>query len=238
MEWPLAILPKHQRDTYRDRDIQHLCEIAEASCEAGPNLKAALEDVAANYRRMSGTGESHPTNKEVSRELVSIAKRAAQLAQQIEDMSYEVSVAFDKQVIEDEERLLLGQTVGPSLVLPDEFQEDERLALTLERSDTVNILRGIENAAKRGIERQTQRKSGRPFDMALHVWMSSISTIWEEFSNLPFSRSVTDQNDPVSPAARFCAFSFKRLSPQTPTSRVMLSMKEEISRRLAKQRKN
>ncbi|AFO89773.1 hypothetical protein D1822_00125 [Phaeobacter inhibens] len=234
----MVFLPKHQRDTYSDCDIQQLCEMAEAPLAAQPNLKTALEDVAANYRRMSGGEEFRPTNKETNRELLSIAKRAAQLAQQIEEMSHEASVAFEQQTIEDETQLLLGQPNGPSLILPDEFGKGEASALILERNDTINVLRGIETAATRGSQRQSPRKSGRPFNMALHVWMSNIAAIWGELSTLPFSRSVTDQNDPVSPAARFCALSFKRLSPKTPTSRVMLAMKDNISKRLTKQRKN
>lgn len=238
MEWHLAFLPDHQRETYSDRDIQQLCGIAGAPLEAGPNLKTALEDVAANYRRMSGDRELRPTNKQSNRELSSIAKRAAQLAQKIADMSHEASAAFEKQITEDETKVLLGQSLGPSLLLLDEFRKTETYALALEPRDIINILRGIENAALRGTERSSPRKSGRPFDMALHVWMNNIFAIWDDLSSLPFSRSVTDQNDPVSPAARFCALAFERLSPQTPASRVMLAMKDSISRRLAKQRKN
>ncbi|MEQ3748564.1 MAG: hypothetical protein ABNH26_04215 [Celeribacter sp.] len=233
----MAFLPEHQRDTYSDNDIQQLCEIAGAPSEVGPKLKTALEDVAANYRRMSDSKELRATNKAKSRELSSIAKRAAQLARQIEGMSHEAHTAFERQITEDETKVLLGQSTGPSLVLSDDVSGGETRALALEPRNIVNILRGIENTAARGTERSSQRKSGRPFDMALNVWMSSISSIWDDFSTLPFSRYVTDQSDPVSPAARFCALAFKRLSPQTPTSRVMLAMKERVTSRRAKQSK-
>lgn len=236
MERHLALLPQYQRETYSERDVQNLCDIAGAPQGSGTKMKSALEDIAAIYRRTAENSDTHPSTKETNRELSSIAKRAAQLAQQIEEMSHKASLLFEQQIIEDEAAQIAGEPSKTSLVLPNEFPDTDTIAISLERSDIVNILRGIERTANRGIERQSPQKSGRRFNPALNLWMSNIAAVWDEFSTAPFSRSVTDQNEPVSPAARFCALAFRRLSAQTPTSRVMLAMKDHIARHRAQTR--
>lgn len=236
MEHNLALLPQYQRETYSECDMKILCNIAGAPQDSRASMKLALEDIAAIYRRTTENSAPHPSTKETNRELSSIAKRAAQLAQQIEDMSYEASLTFEQQNIEDETAHIDGVPSTASLVLSNEFQDTDTIAWTLEQGDIVNVLRGIERAAKSGIERQSPQKSGRRLNPGLDLWMSNVAAIWKDFSTLPFSRTVTDQNEPVSPAARFCAIAFERLSHQTPTSRVMLAMKDHITRHRAQER--
>jgi hypothetical protein len=228
---------EYHKETYTPDLIQELADTAGIESASLEVMRHDLEEIAAIYRWGRLDRSDHVTNKEAKRELVSTAKRAAQLARQVETMSHEAWTALQKQIHQDTAKSVVGTLEGPSLFVPIETEANV-IGIEFDRTSIAKLLHGIDIAATNGIEQLGAQRTGRVHDMAINVWVSNIHELWLTLSPHPFSRGVTDANEPVSPAARFVALAFAPIDPSYPTSRLMLAMKTHISEVRAQKRKN
>ena len=232
------VFPAFTQTTYSEEDLFRLCEFAEIATDHAARLGGELEKTAAIFRYYNAGKEDSAPNYAAKRELEVIAKNAAKLAQQLENMSTSARQAFRKKIDRDAVQSLNADKSEASFFLSLADFETSLTGVLLDEASLANLLRAGEVAAKTGTEGLPKQKRGRPFDMGLHMWMVNIANIWDEFSPLPFTCGVTDHNDPVSPAALFCELAFKSLSPETPVSRIMSAQKEIITKRLKERGEN
>lgn len=222
------VFPAFQEETYSSEDIAQLCDIAAIPEDRASDLKAVLEDAAANFRYYRAGLANAVSNRKAKQELRTLAKQAERLAAHLLGMSDEARNAFARKPRLDEMRLIKGDDLGPSLVIPLKQLGINAEGISLDIFALTELMRAAEIAAKYGVEQFPARTSGRPFDMAMHMWMVNIAEIWSVFSAFPFSCQVTDSNEPVSPAARFCTLALRSVAPEVPPSRAISAQKKYI----------
>jgi hypothetical protein len=230
------ILEQHYKKTYSKTATKALCKIGGLHPADLDDFRKQLEDYAAIYRWENARHQDRQRSSDSKRELNAVRKRLTKLLQAIDDLSEDARVEFELGITRkrdaDTTRSIMGKLApdSPSLVLAIPGSDE---ALALGSDDLQNILGGLNEALDTGIERLPKRPPGQTRDYGLLLWMSNIRDLWDKSTNRPFTRDITADHEPITPAANFCIEAFKMIEPDYPNSRISQAMRECIARRKA-----
>lgn len=231
--------PAHQyRVTYREADLEKMITDFSIPNALRHDLGTLLEDSAAIWRWKNSTENSFKAPATTSAAIRRVAKKAGSLKEALEGLPDQAFVALNRAYEQATDRAALdesGVASGPALSAPTEFGTDGRVYPDLE--EITQLVAVLERIAS-DVPPPSATWKGPRKSSALGLWIANIAMFWTDTLSRDFTRDISDNGEPISPAARFCVEAFALLSPDTPTQTVLNAMKAHITsakrKRLAK----
>lgn len=228
------MLPKeYYANTYDTPTVIELCQLAGIETPDVPHIAQELEHFAAIYRWETAKTESRTPVKVARRELEAVANQTARLMDTLANLSPKAAAVIEHQADLDSQDGMLSNPASPGgaslFVRLDDFGDDiVGHAIDLEMLHS--ILGGLHRAADTRDGSSHMGHSRKPQDFGLLLWLSNIRQFWHAQTDLPFSRDVAPDGEPITAAGLFCLTAFQKIDPDCHPSRVMNGMKALITR--------
>lgn len=222
---------------YTIAHIAEFCRILHVDPDRVDRFAVRLSAAAYEWYDLSHSPAYALTAKETCDELKALGRRLAALRKNGMDVSSAAwnamqyasdcinSDHYESRIYTDAGHWRDGSSDAERHILLADHQGGHQSVTFQEVKDALKVL---QNLAELGSAFVPDTRPGPSPDYPLRGWIRDMSYIVQS-TGCRFTRDVSDNGTPISPAALFCVAAYAVLSPSTPPSRVLNEMKRFIS---------
>lgn len=228
----MPVAPKQfYQQTYTTDDLARLFKEFAILPEHQALTARFLEDAAAIWRWRNAASEDRVTPAAARKALGEVTKHTERLRNALAALPGEAQTALARAQADAENAQLDAIETGQlapgaaSLIVPTDTGEN--LMVNLDAAEFQRLLMDLEALAETAAQGSPGHR-GRRRDEGLRLWVANMELLWSKMLGRPFRRDTTPEGAPISEAALFCVEAARKVSPDTPASRVLNEMKKRI----------
>lgn len=230
---------------YTPEKIALLCDDLRVDRVRSKIVEKGLSEATFAWRRRKETAPELASVPQMQKHLSVFSKKiaAAKLAiNDLDDTAWHLMRDIDDMVNSDPNKSRIDHVVDD----PRDLYSPEVRGLQLfdgkqhnpvKMSDVIVVLDTLAEAAHTAAFFEKVKRGPQPY-FPLREWIKNIHYMCERDLKIPFTRDVSADGTPISPAACFCVNAYSVLSDKTPPSRVLHQMKLHIQQQNELRRKN